>query len=273
MASQTSQRSAVSDVSFSLGLLSLRADLVPARLPNTGTATSFSYLCPDCPEPTKPEQKYLCEHGHGPYVAGEIDRRGKKIGDQLIEVTQEEIAAAKDIGVPDKLFEVLVFPAADVEAATVPDSGVYRIRPVKTADPSMFKMYQLFLEAASNKEVALIGEFALKGIPKMGRLSVFDGQLVVSTLVRPSDVADRDIVPVVEPTEKERAMFAKLIASVTEEFDPATFNNTLRERINALLEAKAADPGAVISTVAAAARPSSDGDLASLLEAMLGEAA
>ncbi len=259
-------RTSASEVTFSLGLLQMKADLYPARV---SAGKSFSMLCRDCETPTKVTQSYNCDQGHGPFVTGDLDRRYKEVDGNIVEVSAEEIKAAKgDTGIPDKSFDITVYDADDVEEYTVSDSGVYRVKPRNGATAAELKVYRMFLEAAANRDIALIAEFLVSKAPKMGRLGVFKGQLVINTLIRPDDIAEVDTIENHEPTEKERALFSALLEASKAQFDPATYANVTKERLAALVAARAADPDAVVTMASPIERPAAD-DLEAALEAML----
>jgi len=266
------QRSAGSDFAFSLGLVTLKADLVPAKQTGSDAESQFNTLCNDCPTPTKPNQVYVCPNDatHGPYKMGELTRRGKEVDGTLVEVTAEELAAVKTGDVAEKAFAISIFPADQVDKVTLPGDAVYRIRPRKDASPAEYKTYGLLRELAADPTKALLGEFILKSgsTPKMGRLLVFNGQIVLQTLIRPSDLAPTDSIDDVPLSEKEQALATTLANSLIEDFDPATWTNKVRERAKALLAAKADGNDAAVAAATTVAEPTTT-DLADLLGAML----
>lgn len=275
-------RAVVSGIQFTIGFVNMPVDLFSTTLTATKKAASFSLICPDCPEPTKPQQYYICEHSHGkdgklvkdggePYQNGDITRRAKEIDKKLIEVTLEEMEAVKETDVEDKTFALSVFDAADVEAATIPDSLSYKVVPAKDASPAVYKMYHLFMGLASDPTKALLGEISVKkGSAKLARLVVFRGQLLVQTLSRPDDLAPADFIETIELSDKEKAQADLLVSSMVEPFDAEVYANKVRARAEALIEAKLNDPDAVIAHAAPAAKaPASMDDLEALLAASI----
>lgn len=260
------QKVVVADLSLSLGLLTAKVDGLSSKLPEASKGSSFNMLCPGCTEPTKLSQGYTCESDHGPYTTGEITRRGKEVEGKLVEVSAAEIAAARDTGVETKVFAISVFAAGPVEATTLPGELSYRLRPHKAANSTERKAYNLFLQMAGDESKALIGEVNIKGTPKMARLTVFRGQLLIQTLIRPSDLAPADELELEDPSEKEAAMGRMLVDGVEEEFNPDTYTNVVRARMEALT-AKAVDPDAPVVEIPTASKP--EDDLLAVLEASI----
>lgn len=176
-------------VTMSLGLMSATFDLATIRKPNAGTATSGNKeVCGTCETPTPVKKQAVCEHGHvGP------PRKARPVGDQLVFVTKEEIQQVKDAGSPEKLLELHVCPAAELEAATRPDAAQYRVRlpKAKGSDP---RFYALFLRLAASPGLALYGIARLSGTstPRPYRLQVWNGQLILQGLIPPHEVAAMD---------------------------------------------------------------------------------
>lgn len=270
---------------LSLGLISIPVDLVSTVEAAKKSATQFNMLCPDCNEPTKPEQFYMCENKHGvnglvttgatPYKAGDLTRRGKIVDGRMIEIPADEAKAVKesdDDG--DAIFTLSRCPAEQVENATLPADLSYRVRPPKiggTGDKYR-QVYSLFYELASDPTQAIIGEITLRKQARLARLITHRGQLVLQLLVRPDDLAPAEHIDLVDLSDKERAMAQALVESVTSDFDTDQYRNLARERAEALIAAKAADPNAVFAPAPGKTTATTVDDLTALLEASLANA-
>lgn len=270
------QRASVSGVTLTLGVANLMVDLVPVRS-SSEKSPRFSMLCPDCEEPVGLDQFYQCKENdkHTGYKVSDCVRRGREVDGKLIEVTQEEIVTAKTGDVPvapgeKPVFEIAVFPASELEAATVPADLCYRVRPDKKVSRKLLALYSLFCELASDQTKALVGEIVLKETSYFARLSMFNGQLFMQTLIWPDDVAPVDEIEDVAASAKERKLAKDLANALLGEFDPAEYRNKARERTQALLDAKAKDPKATVTP--AKTKVKDAGDLSDLLGTMLEQA-
>lgn len=262
------QRSVVSDLSLTLGLLSFKVDAYSTKIAEAKASGGFKMICMGCETPTKLDQGYSCANGHGPYVTGEITRRARVLDDDTLdEVSAADIAAAKTSETEKKVFAISVFPAEQVDAATLPGDLSYRLKPAKKSNVAERKLYAMFLSLVADTTKALIGEFQVKDGPsKLGRLTIFRGQLCLQSLIRPDDIAPSDDMDGLEqPTEAEANMGRMLVDGVTEEFDPSTYNNIVRARLEAITGIDA-DPNAPIVEIAPKVE---GGDLLAILEASI----
>lgn len=256
-------RPAASDVSFTvLGLISFQADLMPLT-ESTVKEISFKLVCPDCAEPTKLDQKYLCPAGHGPFSTSDAARAKEVQKDRLVHVTAEEIKAVKEPTLPAKEMTVSVFPAAQVDDATRPSGLAYRVRAEKN-----LPVVSMIADLVTGGDFALIGELTLgRSGQKLYRLSTWKGELVLEELARPDEVIEFAATTV--PYDAKLLDQAKQLASLQAgDFDPVQFRDQARERAHALDEAKLAGAPA---PKPAAALPAKEGttDLLAALEASI----
>lgn len=224
-------------------MLNLSADLCTVRR----SAKHFTNICPTCEEsrdtetdPTQLEQRYVCvEHGHGPFLTGEVAKAREHEG-RLVAVAEEARIAAAEPDLPVGVIALSVFPAEQIEAMCRPGDTAYRLRPMKKGGTHL-GLYAFLRQVTASGKYAMVGEMNLRGGQKMYRLEVWSGQLVLQSLVRPEDIADVDDVDG-EVDEKELTMGFKLLDAVCEEFDPAAFADRRQARIAAAVEAAAASP-------------------------------
>lgn len=271
------QRSVASNVSLTLGMLTVTCDVVPQAIPNLKKSTGSVYVCPSCitgetPTVNRVSQKYHCtnDEAHGPFEQTAL-ARAREIDDTLVQVTEEELAAVRTSGtVDDKSIDLHVYPSAQFEAATRPGEAGYRLRPPAKAPSKLLTMYGLLMDMASRGDVALVGEFNLRGAEKLYRVNVWtdlDGgrQLCLTEMARPSDLSPLDEIATPPASDKEQALANQLLDLLLEDFDPEDVRNTARERAALLDAAKAENPDVVVSIPTKAAEDKASDDLESLL--------
>lgn len=272
------QRSAASDVTFNFGLLSFKANLYPTKVSSANKGTEFHMACQDCADVTPVDQGYSCPNGHGPFKAGELERRYHvdANGDK-IEATKEEIAAAKSNGDDSKEIVLTVAPAAEVDTATLPGNNVYRVavtskKPAKSDIQSLALLTTLVQAAAEDPAgaKAFVGEITLRGIPQLARLSTFRGELTLQLLVRPSEIADFDETSVqLDAALLNQGM--ELVNALSAPFDAEAHNDKVKERVAALIASKtpATGGGSAPAATGGGSAPAPSVDLGDVLSQML----
>lgn len=246
-----SQRSFATGVDLLFfGVMNVQGDLMPAALP-ANKDVRFKMICTECDDPTPLEQRYLCTahpDEHGPFVVSTAGR-AKVVGsgktEQLYKVTDEQIAALKTPTLPEKQMTVHVFDADTVNAATIPSGNAYRLRPSGRLD-----LYAVLVDLVANPQYAFVGEMTVKGTQKMWRISSRSGQLFLSELVRPADVAPGDNLDDVVYDAAALEMVTKLAADNLEEFDPAAFADVIAERAREMNDLLASGKGEKVPTAA-----------------------
>ncbi len=149
----------------------------------------------------------------------------------------------------------------------------YYVAPVKTAE----KPYALLVRAMEQEGKVAVARFVLRTKQYLAALRPKDGALVLSTMVYADEVEPMDgvselrDVAAIEPSEKELAMAAQLVVSLSADFDPSRYQDTYREQVLDLIERKAAGEEIV---AAPAAAPTETGvvDLVAALEASVAAA-
>ena len=117
-----------------------------------------------------------------------------------------------------------------------------------------------------------LGRFVLRTKQYLAALRARDGVLVLSTMLYADEVVDPSELEVpsaadTAPTERELQMASQLVESLSVPFDPAKFHDDYREKVLALIDAKA--QGEVITAPAPAAEAAPVVDLMAALEASL----
>jgi DNA end-binding protein Ku len=112
-----------------------------------------------------------------------------------------------------------------------------------------------------------IGRFALRTREQLVALYPVDGALRISTMRFHDEVIEPDDLDIPQPskkvTDREAKMADALVSSLRTEFDPSEYDDTYRERVLEVVEAKAQGKQIVAPQ---ATKESADTDLMALLE-------
>ena len=135
--------------------------------------------------------------------------------------------------------------------------------------------YALLVEAMTRTGKVAIGRFVLRTKQYLTTLRARDGVLVLATMLYDDEVVSTDDLEVpttaeTAPSEREVTMAAQLVGSLSAPFDPAKYQDDYRDKVLALIEAKA--DGEVIAQPEAAAPSAPVVDLMAALEASLAAA-
>lgn len=262
------QRAVATDVNFSIGLLSIGLDVAPVRRPNLTKEFTFPLTCPEHDRPTPVKEYYQCEDGHL-HREGECGRAWfgtDDDADEAVALTKGDIDLIRCGELADKTIELHVHPAADVEAATIGDESAYRCRPAKKAGAAQRKIYSSLLALAGDPQYALLTEFKVRGGRRLYRLRVHRGQLLLQSLIYPSDLAPTEDLDIPTLERKEQAAVTALLKSAVEPFDPMLYGHDQGSALAAVLKAREADPVAASAPTTAAETGS---NVLELLEASL----
>jgi DNA end-binding protein Ku len=139
----------------------------------------------------------------------------------------------------------------------------YWLGPQKDADEA----YSVLASALERTGLVGIGRFALRTREQLVALYPVDGALRISTMRFHDEVVEPDDLDIPQPakqvTDKEAKMADALVASLRTEFDPTEYDDTYRERVLEIVEAKAQGKQIVAPETPEAAP---DTDLMALLE-------
>lgn len=144
-------------------------------------------------------------------------------------------------------------------------------------DKATVKPYALLTKAMEEAGKVGIARFVMRSKQYLCAVRPKDGALVLSTMVYadevndPAEIAELAGLDDVEVSDKELTMARQLIASLSEDFDPARFADTYRERVLELIEQKASGRTEVVAPPAALAEDKVV-DLMAALEASVKEA-
>lgn len=134
------------------------------------------------------------------------------------------------------------------------------------------KPYALLVETMTRTEKVAVGRFVLRTKQYLVTLRARDGVLVLATMLYDDEVvAPEDLeVPTAAPNDREIGMATQLVESLSVPFDPAKYHDDYREKVMALIEAKA--DGEIISQPEEPTPAAPVVDLMAALEASLAAA-
>ena len=135
--------------------------------------------------------------------------------------------------------------------------------------------YALLVEAMEGTGKVGIGRFVLRTKQYLAALRPRDGALVLSTMLFADEVVGTSELEVkttsdTQPSERELTMARQLVSSLSAEWEPEKYKDDYREKVLALIEAKA--EGNEIAMPEEPERPAPVVDLMAALEASLARA-
>lgn len=159
-------------------------------------------------------------------------------GDRYVVITDEDLAA-----VPLKTvhsIEIEQFVPVDEEAnSTRFIKQSYYLEP----DPVARKAFYLLKSVLAEKGLRAIGKIVLRDREQLAALDPFEATILLSTLYWPDEIRNAGELALpeseVEIKPAERGMAEQLVASMTGEFNPASYRDEYREALLELIEAKA----------------------------------
>jgi non-homologous end joining protein Ku len=261
----TLQRAVASGVSFNIGLLSSKFDVIPARRENLGKDVETHYVCPEQHDtPARVKVRYLCDQGHthdeNELVTAYFGTEGDS--DKIVPLTKDDLADLRCGALDEKNVDLYVHPIAEVEGLTAPDESLYRIRPPKGAGTKQREIYSLLLAMAADPKFALVGELRFRGGRKLYRLRVFRGQLTLQSLIHPHDLAPLDDIDAPDVAKGLTAQAKLLLERSVTPFDPARYGHNSTAALGEILAKREAEPIAAVVPINAEAS-----DLMARLEA------
>lgn len=225
-------RATANAVTFLLGgLVNFQLDLISQGRPGKAKDGELNMCCPACVDAgkgvSKLEQRYLCESdpkGHGPYERGDVETRCRPTDDGPVLVAADEVQAAK-VGTLEKgVCELVVYPAAAVDAVTSHGEKGYVLRPSKGTGKAVTAAaedaYGILLALVErHPELAFVGALRNGVSRSTYRLGAFRGALFLAEVTLPADLREPDLVEI-DVDEAKYAKLEKLALSLLEdEFD------------------------------------------------------
>ena len=185
-----------------------------------------------------------------------------------VTVTDDELAALDPKAV--RTIEIEEFVDLSAIDPIFYDSAYY-LAPDKSSKP-----YALLARAMEEQGKVGIAHFVLRTKQYLAAIRPSDGRLLLSTMVYadevndPSSIEELDEVVDVAVSDKELAMAAQLVESLSTDFEPERFKDTYREAVLELIDKKAA--GEEIVAPVSEVQPDKVVDLMAALEASVAAA-
>jgi DNA end-binding protein Ku len=182
------------------------------------------------------EHRRVCSKEDKEIPYDEVVRGYETSPGRYVVLTKDEIQApARERG---KTIDLEDFVPADQIDPVFYDTP-YWLGPQKDSDEA----YSVLLAALEKTGLVGIGRFALRTREQLVALYPVDGALRISTMRFHDEVIAPDDLDMPEPakqvTDKEAKMADALVSSLAAEFDPAEYDDTYRERVLEVVEAKA----------------------------------
>jgi DNA end-binding protein Ku len=182
------------------------------------------------------EHRRVCAKEDKEVPFDEVVRGYETSPGRYVVLTKDEIQApARERG---KTIDLEDFVPADQIDPVFYDSP-YWLGPQKDSDDA----YAVLLAALERTGLVGIGRFALRTREQLVALYPVDGALRISTMRFHDEVIDDDELDLPQPSKKvsdrEAKMADALVSSLATEFDPTEYEDTYRERVLDVVEAKA----------------------------------
>ena len=263
---RTTQRSqGFTGVVASIGMLTFRIDAATVGKPNAAPDTQFKKVCPHedhGDDPVRPVQRYICvdnpDHRSDQddlpgYTSGELHRarmvQVEPADDQpddtevWVKAADEDIAEAKTGGLEPGHIDFRVHPAWQVDAVCLPGDHKLRLRPAKIKSKVHSKDLEVYAVLATvlaqSPHLALIGSMVVRETRRVYRLSVWGSQLILTEVILPSELADRDVLDPAGVSPVEVDMLGQILAGAQIDFDEDMHRYDVAAAVAALMERNA----------------------------------
>ena len=228
--------------SINFGLVSIPVRLFPATSRKT---VRFNQI--DSRTGARVRQRRVSE-ADGTEVPLEAIAKGYELASgRYVMITDEELAAL-DPKASRTIDMVEFVDQAAINPITY--DSAYFLAP----DEANVKPYALLLRAMTEADKVGIARFVMRGKSYLAAIRPDGGKLVLSTMLYADEIRADDEVPgldavaAAEVSEREVAMANQLIASLDAEFDPASFEDTYRQKVLDLIERKSAGQADLIES-------------------------
>jgi DNA end-binding protein Ku len=220
----------IGSLTISFGLVAIPVKLYTAT--QSANTISFNLLHKTCGSRLK--QQYICQKEGVEVTRDEMVKGYEFAKDQYVQFTPEEIKALEDVGTHS--IEISEFvPIESIDPVYF--DKTYYLSPDKGAG----KPYGLLSEALKEAKLVAVGRWATRGKSYIVALRPVGDVLTMQQLHFAADVRSSNEVeiPKAEVKPAELKLARQLIDSQTvEKFDPASYKDDLRERIQAEIDKK-----------------------------------
>ena len=219
----------ISSLTVSFGLVAIPVKLYVAT---ASKSYSFNLLHKGCGSRLK--QQYLCIKEDIVVPKEDMVKGYEFAKDQYVMFTPDELKALEEAG--SHAVEITEFVPIESVDPIFFDKAYYL-----APDKGGAKPYALFAQALRDTERCALGRWASHGKQHVVMLRPFENGLVLQQLLYAADVRaiDELEIPTVEVKDAELKLARQLIEQQsTETFDPASYTDAVRERIEAAVEKK-----------------------------------
>jgi len=219
----------ISSLTVSFGLVAIPVKLYVAT---ASKSYSFNLLHKGCGSRLK--QQYLCIKEDIVVPKEDMVKGYEFAKDQYVMFTPEELKALEEAG--SHAVEITEFVPIESVDPIFFDKAYYL-----APDKGGAKPYALFAQALRDTDRCALGRWASHGKQHVVMLRPFENGLVLQQLLYAADVRaiDELEIPTVEVKDAELELARQLIEQQsTETFDPASYTDAVRERIEAAVEKK-----------------------------------
>lgn len=249
--------------SISFGLVN-----IPVKLYSAVSRKSVHFNQIDRRSGTRVKQKRVDAETGEEVPWDEIVKGYELASGAYVTVTDDELAALDPKAV--RTIEIEEFVDLSAIDPMLYDAAYYLV-PDKVTKP-----YALLARAMEAEGKVGIAHLVMRTKQYLAAIRPQDGRLVLSTMVYADEVNDPETIPElaeiadIDVSERELAMAAQLVESLSADFEPERFQDTYREAVLDLIERKAS--GEDVIAPAAEAEPDRIVDLMAALEASVAAA-
>jgi hypothetical protein len=174
--------------------------------------------------------------------------------ERFVVASREDIAAAK-VGSLDKEYIAFsVHPADEIDLNCRPGKKGYLVRPAKgkskKVTPVDEEAYAAIKALASQPDIALVGSLRLRDTRSVFRLGLWGDQVVLSELLMPSDLKERDSIEPDPLAEDTVAGLIGLVKAAAKPFDEDAHRWDVEAAVSELVaQAAAAGPAETVAPV------------------------
>ncbi len=232
----------VSDFLVSVGPLMSKGELV--KINKTDDTAKYVSVCPDCTDPTKPRQTYICGTCNSDHPIGELAKAKVQNG-VLAFVDKDAVADAKKSDLPKNVLKATVHPADEAWHETFNGGGNAYVFVPMVAD----EFYATLVRLVDDNSKAFLGICNLRNNEGLFQLRVWRDQLVVQKMAWPDEIDALEPAPL--NTEPEVVALAReFMEKITVPFDASSYRSTIKERLAAINAAL--DGGVPVATASSA---------------------
>src|SRR3954464_8544498 len=220
----------IASATISFGLVSVPVNLYSSS--ESKSSISFNMLHKKCGSRLK--QQYTCPKDNEVVTRDDTVKGYEFAKDQYVVLSTEEVKALEEKATG--MIDVVEFvPLAKVDREYL--DKCYYLGPDKGGD----RAYRLLVAALQDTGKAALGQYAARGKQHLVLLRPRDGVLVMEQLHYADEVRSTTevTIPTGEVQAKELALAKMLIEQTSsEEFEPAKFKDTVRERVMETIQRK-----------------------------------